>query len=72
MRDEGEEQKEPQPEEPMEQNPDQTGNDDDKASVGGASSLDFNFLDEDEMETVTETNEPAEDEHLHWNLPQPL
>ena len=34
------------PEEPMKQDPDQTGKDDDKASAGGVSSLDFNFLDD--------------------------
>ena len=47
-----EEQKDRQLEEPVEQDPDQAGKDDDKASVGCASSLDF-FLDEDETEMVT-------------------
>ena len=46
----------------MEQDPEQTGKDDDKASVGGASGLDFNFQDEDETETVSGTSQPAQDE----------
>ena len=49
----------PQPEKPMEQDPNQAGRDDDKASQEGASSLDFIFLDEDETETVVGTSEPA-------------
>ena len=56
-----EEQKDRQLEEPVEQDPDQAGKDDDKASVGCASSLDF-FFDEDETEIVTGTTEPAGDE----------
>ena len=43
-----EEQERRQPKEPIEQDPDQAGKDEDKASVGGVSSLDFNFLDEGE------------------------
>ena len=39
-----------QPEEPMEQDLDQAV--DDKASVAGTSSMQFDFLDEDEMKTV--------------------
>ena len=39
---EGEDQRQSQ--EPMQQGPDQAGKDDDKASTGGTSSLDFNFL----------------------------
>ena len=61
----GDEEKEDrQPEEPMEQNPDQVGSDDDKTAVGGASSLCFNFWDEDEegREALAGTTEPAEDE----------
>ena len=46
----------------MEQDPDQVGEDDDKASVDGASSLEFNFLDEDETATNAGTNEQAEKE----------
>ena len=51
-------------EEPMQQNPDQARKVDDKASTGGMSSLDFNFLEEFEVETETlaGTTEPAEDE----------
>ena len=58
-----EEKEDRQPEKAMEEDPDQAGRDDDKASVGGASSLDFNFLDDDEVgtETLTGTTEPAED-----------
>ena len=46
----------------MEQDPDQMGRDDDKASVGGASGLDFNFLDdvEEGTETLTGTTELAQ------------
>ena len=50
-----------QPEQPMEYDPDKEGRDDDKASVGGASTLVFNFLDEDETKLVAGTTEPAED-----------
>ena len=52
------------PEEPMQQDPDQAGKDDDKASTGGVCSLDFNFLDAFEIRTETSegTTEPAEDE----------
>ena len=48
----------------MDQIPDQAGKDDDKASVGGMSSQDFNFLDEgeEETETVAATTESAVDE----------
>ena len=53
-----------QPEEPMEQNSDQAGRDDDKAESRGVSSLDFNISDEDEegTETLTGTTEAAVDE----------
>ena len=46
----------------MEQDPDQAGKDDDKASTGGMSNLHFNFLIdyEVEAETLGETTEPAE------------
>ena len=48
----------------MQQNPDQAGKDDDKASTGWMPSLDFNFLEDFEVETGTlaGTTEPAEDE----------
>ena len=48
----------------MEQDPDPAGRDDGSASVGGASSLNFNLLDDDEVgtETLAGTTEPAEDE----------
>ena len=51
-------------EEPMQQDPDQTGNDDDKASTGGVSSLYFSFLDDFEIgiEPLEGTTEPAEAE----------
>ena len=51
-------------EEPMQQDPDQAGKDDDKASTGGVSSQDFNFSDDFEIgtETLEGTTEPAEDE----------
>ena len=53
---------------------DQVGRDDDRASVGGASSLDFNFLvdHEEGTETLAGANEPEEDELPRWNLPQLL
>ena len=48
----------------MQQEPDQAGKDDDKASTGGMSRLDFNFLEDFEVKTGTSegTTEPAEDE----------
>ena len=48
----------------MQQDPDQAGKDDDKASTGGMSSLDFKFLKDFEVETGTleGTTELAEDE----------
>ena len=48
----------------MQQDPDQAGKDDDKASTGGMSSLNFIFLEDFEVETGTleGTTEPAEDE----------
>ena len=46
----------------MEKDPDQVKKVDDKTSLGGASSLYFNFLAEDETETVAGKTEPAEDE----------
>ena len=51
-------------EEPMQQDPDQAGKYDDKALTGGMSSLDFNFLEDFEVETGTleGTTEPAEAE----------
>ena len=58
-------------EEPMEQNLDQAGKDDDKASTGGVSSLDFHFLDDYEIgrETLKGSTEPAEDEASTLELP---
>ena len=53
-----EEQEDRQPIKPMEQ----ARKDEDKAPVGGASSLGFNFLDEDEKYLVAVTIEPTEDE----------
>ena len=51
-------------EEPMQQDLSQAEKDDDEASTGGMSSLDFNFLDDFEIgvETLEWTTEPAEDE----------
>ena len=48
----------------MQQDPDQAGKDDDKASTGGMSSLNFNFLEDFEVEmgTLEGMTEPAEDE----------
>ena len=48
-------------EEPMQQDPDQVEKEDDKASTGGMSSLDFNFLSdfENRTDTLKATTEPA-------------
>ena len=48
----------------MQQDPDQAGKDDDRALTGGMSSLDFNFLEDFEVETGTLEGriETAEDE----------
>ena len=48
----------------MQQDPDQAGKDDDKASTDRMTSLDFNFLEDFEVETRTleGTTQPAEDE----------
>ena len=50
-------------EEPMQQDPDQAEREDDKASTGGMSSLDFNFLSdfENSTDTLEATNEPADE-----------
>ena len=66
-----EEEEDRQPEEPIEQDPDPAGEDDDKASLGCASSLDSIFLDEDEIgtETLTGTTERAEDEPSNLDSP---
>ena len=56
---------------PMDQDPDQAQKNDDKAQVGGASSLEFNFLDDDEPETVGGTTEPAEDKTSTLELESP-
>ena len=51
-----------QSEEPMQQEPDQAQKEDDKASTGGLSSLDFNFLsDFKNGADALETNEPADE-----------
>ena len=49
-------------EEPMQQDPDQAEKEDDKASTGGMSSLDFNFLSDFEngTDTLKATTEPAD------------
>ena len=54
-----------QSEKPMQQEPDQAEKEDDKASTGGMSSLDFNFLSdlENGTDTLEATTEPAELEH---------
>ena len=53
---------------------DQAGKDDVRPSTGGMSSLDFDFLEDFEVERgmLKGTVEPAEDEIPHWNLRQPL
>ena len=50
-------------EEPMQQDPDQVEKEDDKASTGGMSSLDFNFLSDFEngTDTLEATTEPADE-----------
>ena len=52
-----------QSEEPMQQDPDQAEKEDDKASTGGMSSLDFNFLSnfENGTDTLEATTEPADE-----------
>ena len=51
-----------QSEEPMQQEPDQAEKEDDKASLGGVSSLDFIFLSDFENGAdALETNEPADE-----------
>ena len=55
-------------EEPMQQNPDQAEKQDDKASTGGMSSLDFNFLSDfengtDTLETMTEQADEGTSDH---------
>ena len=54
---EDEEKEDRQPEKPMEQDPDQARRDDDRASLGGAYSLDFNFLDNDEVDRSFRKNQ---------------
>ena len=50
-------------EEPMQQDPDQAEKEDDKASTGGMSSLDFNFLSDfkNGTDTLEATTEPADE-----------
>ena len=57
----------------MHQDPGQARENDDKASTGGVSSLDFNFLDDFEIgtETFEGTTEPAEDENSTLQPRQP-
>ena len=51
-----------QTEEPMQQDADQAGGEDDRASTGGVSSLDFNiFSDLENNADTLETNEPADE-----------
>ena len=63
-----------QPEEAMEQDPDQAGKDVDKASTCGVSSLEFNFLDDYGVETKTleGTMNQRRMKPPRSNLPQPL
>ena len=53
---------------------DQAGRDDFRPSLGGMSSMDFDFLEDFEVERgmLEGTVEPAEDELPHWYLRQPL
>ena len=53
----------------MKQDLDHERKDDDKASVGGAFSMDFNFVDEDKTETVAGMTKQAEDEILKLEPP---
>ena len=53
----------------MHQDPDQAEEEDDKASTGGISSLDFNFLSDFENNAdALETTEPANEGTSNWNL----
>ena len=63
-----------QPEETMEQEADKSERDDHKASVGGVSSRDLSFLDDDKegIETLAGTTEPAEDEYSTLEPPADL
>ena len=59
-----------QTEEPMQKDASQTGGEDDRASTGGVSSLDFNFLSDFENNADTlETTEPADGGILTLELP---
>ena len=59
-----------QSEEPIQQQPDQAEKEDDKASTGGVSSLDFNFLSDFENGVdALETTEPAEEGTLTLEPP---
>ena len=61
-----------QTEEPIQQDADQAGGEDDRASTGGVSSLDFNiFSDLENNADTVETNEPADEPFRHLNLRQP-
>ena len=71
-----------QTEEPMQQNANQAGGEDDRASTGGVSSLDFNFLSDfennaDTLEATEPTDEgtstlepPSAFTEMKWNLPE--
>ena len=71
-----------QTEEPMQQDADQAGGEDDRVSTGGVSSLDFNiFSDLENNADTLETNEPADEGistleppsafmEMKWNLPE--
>ena len=52
--------------------PQASGEGGNEASVGGASSLNFNFVDEDERKTVGGTREPVEDENFELEAPSAL
>ena len=58
---------------PMQQDSDQAGMDDDKASTGWISSLDFNFLKDFETETGTSKERLSQQRTglPHWNFRQP-
>ena len=66
--------KDRQPEEAMEQDPDQAGWDDETASVGGASSLEINFWDDTKLELKRWQGRlnQRKMKFPRWNLPQPL
>ena len=57
----------------MQQDANQAGGEDDRASTGGVSSLDFNFLSDFENNAdMLEATEPWMKAHRHWSLRRPL